>query len=521
MNFAPLVWSKTWNKAVKGYDVKPLKVLKKCEALVFYNNNDGAYGLEAQWLSLPDMSTPRCGHAMVMTYLKSPIYPPGTSHPVWLPQIFVIGGCQGASPEAPDGLECWPPNRALVYSDDVAGTQLNTVEMLQLNFPDPLPSSSNAWKPMPSMNKKRGGANNFSAVVLGDYIYVFGGRVPPQGGKAVSTDWRTFPDGGWDAERWEWTSSTGKYAPAWEPVTTLPVPKTIFRPRRVYTPPHLASTSAAYCCGGTVVHLRSWEKAGKRGQPWVSSAPEDLGLCIVGSGMSLAEGLQMPALPPTPPASWSPSTPGPWASSWWEWMQFCSPGGPVPPPGGDCTFYYPYEFISGEGAGPAPPCTTETGTPCLEGNGCNTCPRDNGTMLIGGPGPRTSEWSTRGMAITPIGAFAATLCCHDSEGKCQPWYCSDPQPAAKATPNLCIFDIDNTLSRGMNNSSWKDCNRYCKPETGGNSCDCSGTDVLGACPAVYGRAAYTGCLGQGYNVGIATAEGSPRRRVIVRGCKSR
>ena len=88
----------------------------------------------------------------------------------------------------------------------------------------------------------------------------------------------------------------------------------------------------------------------------------------------------------------------------------------------------------------------------------------------------------------------------------------DGSPAPAPTtplPNLCIFDIDNTLSRGMSNSTKEDCTESCnKPEQAGQSCDCSGTDVLGACPAVYGSAAWAGCKALNYNVGIATAEGA-------------
>ena len=398
MNFAPLVWSKAWNKAVKKRPYATLKVLQKCEALVNFNHRKSPKK-KAYWAPLPDMNEPRCGHAMVMTYRAVTTVPApnagspagsGKSIQVWLPNIYVIGGCQGIDLPASNGgtggkdvLDCWPPNRKLLYSpDDVPSKQLNSVEVLSLNFPDPSPGASTRWAFCPSMNKARGGANNFSAVVMGHWIYVFGGCVPN-------------PDesvqGGWDVERWNWYRFT-----EWEPVNTLLPPVVSNWGGRANT------AFPWYPCGGTVVKLgqcKPYVPPHTPTGPHRYCDPTTLGICIVGSGMALAEGQ-------------SGRYGAFHARSWWEWMQFCSPGtwaGRY----GDCTFDYPPHTEKG---GPAYPGYPGTWPPVP---GCNTCPRDNAPMLVGGTGPRppaiavdpnTGNVSQAGMAITPIGAFAAALC---------------------------------------------------------------------------------------------------------------
>ena len=407
-NFAPLVWSRAWTAAFKKEkDPKHLRVLNKCEYLANYNYPKNM-GNDAEWKALPDMNEPRCGHAMVMTYREVVTVTGAAGSPsakdkiqVWLPTIYVIGGCQGS--ETMDsvknaGLECWPPRRKLVYGGDTVGPQLKTVEMLQLGFPAVEPSKLK-WKKLDQqMTKSRGGANNFSAVVLGDYIYVFGGCEPSLESSS--------PDGGWDVERWNWTVANHE----WEIVNTLLPP--IVPAKNWNGKENLAFPS--YPCGGTVVKLGQCQPYSKpASHPYCE--PATLGLCIVGSGMTLAEVMDSAA----PVSTWP-------ARSWWEWVKFCSPG--TWGPAGSCAAVPGDCDNAGSGWNP-------TTFGCGGLTPCNSCPPNNHPMLIGGPGPRppmpldASGWQN-GMGITPIGAFAAALCCPLPPN---PSPSGDPDPCAAAT----------------------------------------------------------------------------------------
>ena len=80
---------------------------------------------------------------------------------------------------------------------------------------------------------------------------------------------------------------------------------------------------------------------------------------------------------------------------------------------------------------------------------------------------------------------------------------------ANTRSKLCIFDVDNTLSRGT--AACTKGNPCTTKSQGGknNTCACSEKDAYFSCPAVYGKGAYQGCKDRGYNVAIATAEGLP------------
>ena len=156
-------------------------MLKTAEALIASGPHGGT------WQPLPDLPEPRCAHAMVQTYRKKQKWNQGT---LWLPNIYVIGGCSGkGSPgSARDKMYAWPPEACLSLSapqsscdqgSNSAGQLLTSVVYLELppadsNNPPILPNTKAHWQKGPDLNTARGG-HNLSAVVFGDYIYVFGG----------------------------------------------------------------------------------------------------------------------------------------------------------------------------------------------------------------------------------------------------------------------------------------------------------------------------------------------------------
>ena len=184
---APLWWS--W-KLQGAADWIPLS--KTAEALIQFGPNEGT------WQPLHDLPEGRCAHAMVQTYREQQTGVIGTG-PVWVPNVYVIGGCSGKKPsitsQPVDWMYAWPPGACLKLaspnnpasmfcasgSPEGAGVLLKSVVYLELpqiptdgSNPPTKPDKTLPWNIGPSLNTARGG-HNLSAVVFGDYIYVFGG----------------------------------------------------------------------------------------------------------------------------------------------------------------------------------------------------------------------------------------------------------------------------------------------------------------------------------------------------------